>query len=80
MRFWHANLAQAALWTAFLCELGFTGWGPIFIFGFALLQGWIFQKTHSLLYTLTIHLSLDFVLFISIIHSHHPELINIFIT
>lgn len=80
MKFIWANIAQAILWTSFLYELGFTGWGPIFIFFFALLQGYIFQKTHSLLYTLAIHLTLDFVLFLAIINAHHPAMFNIFIS
>lgn len=80
MKFMWANIAQAILWTSFLYELGFTGWGPIFIFFFALLQGYIFQKTHSLLYTLSIHLALDLVLFLAIVNAHNSTWFNIFIT
>lgn len=78
--FWWANLFQAVLWTAFLYELGFTGWGPIAIFLFALLQGLVFKRTESLLYIVTIHLTVDLFLFLALIHSHHPHLINIFVT
>lgn len=75
-----ANIFQAVLWTSFLYELGFTGWGPAAIFIFALLQGIVFRRTESLLYIVAIHLSVDFFLFLALIHSHHPHLINIFIT
>lgn len=75
-----ANLFQAVMFTSFLFELGFTGWGPIIIFAFALLQGYIFAKTHSLLYVVAIHLTLDFVLFLALIYAYHPSWIPIFIT
>lgn len=79
-RFWQANLFQAVLFTSFLFELGFTGWGPVMIFLFALLQGYIFKRTESLIYVVTIHLTLDFILFLALINAHHPELVDIFIT
>lgn len=75
-----ANLAQAVLWTAFLYELGFRGWGPIPIFIFALTQGYVFLRSKSLLYIIAIHLTIDFVLFLTLIHLHHPEYLRIFIT
>lgn len=75
-----ANLAQAALWTTFLYELGFRGWGPFAIFFFALTQGIIFKNSKSLLYIITVHLTLDFVLFLVLIHLHHPQYLQIFIT
>lgn len=74
-----ANLFQSVLFTSFLYELGFTSWGFIMIFIFALVQGYIFKKTESLFYVITIHLTLDLVLFLAIIYSHHPDLIPIFI-
>jgi len=75
-----ANLAQATLFTSFLYELGFTGWGPAAIFIFALSQGYIYKKTESLLYIITIHLTLDFVLFLALLNAHHPTWVPIFIT
>jgi membrane protease YdiL (CAAX protease family) len=75
-----ANVAQAVLWTAFLFELGFRGWAPIAIFPFALLQGYIFKRTDSLLYILTIHLTVDFVLYLALIHAYYPSWLPIFIT
>ncbi len=79
-KFYLANIFQAVLFTSFLYELGFTGWGPLMVFPFALLQGYVFKRTDSLLYVITIHLTLDFVLFLALIHAHHPDLIDIFIT
>jgi membrane protease YdiL (CAAX protease family) len=78
--FWFANIAQATMWTAFLYELGFRGWGPFAIFFFALSQGLIFRNTKSVLYIITVHLTLDFVLFLVLIHLNHPEYLRIFIT
>jgi membrane protease YdiL (CAAX protease family) len=76
--FWLANLFQAILFTSFLFELGFTGWGFLMIYIFALIQGYIYKKTESLLYVITIHLCLDFVLFLALVHVHHPEILQIF--
>jgi hypothetical protein len=75
-----ANLAQAILFTSFLHELGFTNWGLFFIFPFALVQGLIFKIKESLAYVVTIHLSLDFVLFLAIINAHHPDWCALFVT
>ena len=74
-----ANLAQGVLFTSFLYELGFTGWGFVMIFFFALLQGYVFKKTDSLLYVISIHLTLDFILFLALIHAHHPAWLPIFL-
>ena len=78
--FWIANVVQATLWTAFLFDLGFQSWIFLLLFPFALLQGLVFKRTHSILYLLAIHLTLDFVLYLALINAHHPHLINIFIT
>jgi len=80
MPFWYANVAQAILWTIFLYVLGFRGWGPFALFPFCLSQGYIFRRTKSLLYILTIHLTLDFILFLALLHSYYPSWIPIFIT
>lgn len=80
MPFWYANTIQAVLFTSFLFELGFTGWAPLLIYPFALLQGLIYKKTESLLYVITIHLTLDFILYLALINAHHPTWIPIFIT
>jgi membrane protease YdiL (CAAX protease family) len=75
-----ANIAQAALWTAFLYELGFRGWGPLVIFPFALSQGYIFKRSKSLLYIITVHLTIDFMLFLVLVHLHNPGYLRIFVT
>jgi len=80
MPFWQANLLQAVLFTSFLYDLGFTGWAPWVLYPFALTQGIIFKRTDSLLYVITIHLTLDLVLFLALINAHHPEFIDIFVT
>src|SRR5262249_46380897 len=79
LHFWYANVLQAALWTTFLYILGFHGWGFYLIFIFALIQGYIFRRTRSLLYIITIHLTLDFILFLALLHAYHPEWIRIFV-
>lgn len=75
-----ANIAQAALWTTFLYELGFRGWGPFAIFLFAISQGYIFKRSKSLLYIITVHLTIDLMLFLVLIHLHNPDHLRIFIT
>ncbi|PIT90680.1 MAG: CAAX protease family protein [Candidatus Komeilibacteria bacterium CG10_big_fil_rev_8_21_14_0_10_41_13] len=79
MDFKYANILQAVLFTSFLYELGFTSWGFVMIFLFAWLQGLIFHKTHSLAYVITIHLTLDFILFLALIWAHHPGWLTIFV-
>lgn len=74
-----ANLTQSILFTSFLYELGFRGWLFLVIFVFALVQGYIFKKTESLFYVITIHLTLDLVLYLALIHAHHPEWMPIFL-
>ena len=79
--FWVANILQAILFTSFLYELGFRGWyGPIIIYIFAWLQGIVFQRTDSLSFIIAIHLTVDAVLFLTLIHLHHPEVLDIFVT
>lgn len=68
-----ANLVQAVLFTSFLYELGFIGWGFIMIYCFAVLQGYIFRKTDSLFYIISIHLAIDLVLFLALVEAHHPD-------
>lgn len=80
MPFIWANLIQAALFTSFLYELGFTGWAPLLIYPFALLQGLILRRTENLVYVVAIHLTLDLVLYLALINAHYPDVLNIFIT
>lgn len=74
-----ANFTQAFLFTSFLYELGFRGWLFTVIFVFALIQGYVFKKTESLFYVITIHLTLDLVLYLALIHAHHPTWMPIFL-
>ena len=80
LRFIWANLIQAVFWTAFLYQLGFRGWAPVLVYPFALLQGYIFMRTRSLLYIITIHLTLDAVLFLVLVHAYYPSWLPIFLT
>jgi membrane protease YdiL (CAAX protease family) len=80
LRFVWANLIQAGFWTIFLYQLGFRGWAPFLIYPFALLQGYIFKRTGSLLYIITIHLTLDLVLYLALLHAYHPGWVPIFLT
>lgn len=75
-----ANAAQAVIFTSFLYALGFRGWAPFVLYPFALSQGFIFKQTDSLLYVLTIHLTLDLVLYLALIHAYYPNLLPIFFT
>lgn len=77
--FWVANALQAVLFTSFLYELGFEGIGPVMIYAFALTQGYIFLKTHSVFYLLCVHLTFDFILFLVLLHAHNRELFPIFL-
>ena len=79
-RFAIANILQSILFTAFLYELGFTGWGPIMIYCFALLQGLTFRNSESLLYVIVIHLAIDFVLFLALVNAHQPQWAQVFVT
>ena len=61
---WQANLLQAVIFVSFLWELGYRAWGPLLTIPFALLQGWLFAKTRSLGYVLTVHLLFDAMVFL----------------
>jgi membrane protease YdiL (CAAX protease family) len=76
---WQANVLQAVLFTSFLHDLGFHAWGPVMIFAFALLQGYIFGLTRSLTYVVCVHLLFDFVLFLVLVHAHNRTWIDVFV-
>jgi membrane protease YdiL (CAAX protease family) len=76
---WQANLLQAVIFVSFLWELGYRAWGPLLTFPFALLQGFLFAKTRSLGYVLTVHLLFDAIVFLSIVHAHNRDWIAIFV-
>lgn len=75
-----ANFAQAVLFTSFLYTLGFQGWDFIVIYVFALTQGLVFRQTKSLLYILSIHLTIDLVLHLTLVYLHFPQLFPYFVT
>lgn len=77
---WLANLLQAVVFVSFLWELGYREWGPVLTVPFALIQGWIFSWAKSLPYVITVHLLFDAVVFGVLVHAHHPELFNVFVT
>ncbi|MFW7413419.1 CPBP family intramembrane glutamic endopeptidase [Demequina sp. SO4-18] len=77
---WLANILQSLVFVSFLWELGYREWGPLLTIPFALIQAWIFSKYKSLPYVITVHLLFDAVVFAVLVHAHHPDLFNFFIT
>jgi membrane protease YdiL (CAAX protease family) len=77
---WQANVLQAVVFVSFLWELGYQFWGPLFTIPFALLQGYIFQRTRSLAYIVTVHLSFDVIIFMILVHAHTPQWFDVFVT
>ena len=76
---WLANVLQAAIFVSFLWELGYREWGPLLTIPFALVQGLTFTLSRkNLLYVVTLHLLFDAVVFLVIVHAHHPEALPIF--
>jgi membrane protease YdiL (CAAX protease family) len=75
-----ANVLQTVVFVSFLWELGYRSWGPLLTIPFALLQGYIFQRTRSLTYVVTVHLSFDILIFMILVHAHTPALFDVFVT
>jgi membrane protease YdiL (CAAX protease family) len=73
-----ANGLQAIVFVSFLWELGYREWGPLLTIPFALVQGYIFLKTRSLAYVVTVHLLFDAVVFAVLVHAHNPGMLSIF--
>jgi membrane protease YdiL (CAAX protease family) len=67
-----ANVAQAVFFTSFLYAMAFRGWGPLVIFLFALMQGFTYERTRSLLYIVLLHLAIDSILFFMIANRWYP--------
>lgn len=76
--FWPANIITSIIFVSFLWELGYRSWAPLITIPFALVQAVIFTRTKSLPYTVTVHLLFDAVVFLSIVHAHHPQALPIF--
>ncbi|MCE7480414.1 CPBP family intramembrane metalloprotease [Microbacterium profundi] len=74
-----ANVLQMIVFVSFLWELGYREWGPLLTIPFALLQGSIFLKTHSLAYVVAVHLLFDAMVFAVLVHAHNPGLLPIFL-
>ncbi|WP_460800491.1 CPBP family intramembrane glutamic endopeptidase [Microbacterium sp. GXF6406] len=74
-----ANVLQTIVFVSFLWELGYREWGPLLTIPFALLQGFIFVRTHSLAYVVTVHLLFDAVVFAVLVHAHNPGMLPIFL-
>lgn len=74
-----ANVLQAVVFVSFLWELGYREWGPLLTIPFALVQGYIFLRTHSLAYVVTVHLLFDAVVFAVLVHAHNPGLLPVFL-
>ncbi len=73
---WQANLLQAIVFVSFLWELGYRAWGPLLTIPFVLLQGYIFVRTRSLAYVVTVHLLFDAVVFAVLVHAHNPGMLD----
>lgn len=76
---WQANVLQAIVFVSFLWELGYQAWGPLLTIPFALLQGFIFMKTRSLGYVVSVHLLFDAVVFLVLVHAHNPGVFGFFL-
>lgn len=74
-----ANVLQATVFVSFLWELGYQAWGPVLTIPFALVQGFLFLRTRSLWYVVTVHLLFDAVVFGVLVHAHNPGLVSIFL-
>lgn len=75
---WLANTLQAVVFVSFLWELGYRSWGPLLTVPFALMQGFVFRRSHSLGYVVTVHLLFDAVVFAVIVAAYHPEWLVLF--
>lgn len=74
--FWQANVLQMVVFVSFLWELGYQAWGPLLTIPFALLMGWIFMRTRSLAYVVSVHLLFDAVVFLVLVHAHNPGMFD----
>lgn len=77
--FWIANVLQVFVFVSFLWELGYRSWGPLLTIPFALIQAWIFEKSRSVYYVITVHLLFDVVVFLVLIYAHHPDWVPVFL-
>ncbi|AGL62622.1 membrane protein of unknown function [Candidatus Saccharimonas aalborgensis] len=74
--FWLANIIQSSMFTSFLFAMGFRGWIVPLVLAYALYQGYVFHVTRSLLVTISIHVIVDIIVFISLLYSARPDLFS----
>jgi hypothetical protein len=67
-----ANPAQAIIYTSVLYDMAFTGHGVWIVYGFALTQGIMYEKSRALLWVLLVHLIVDLFLVLAILQYHYP--------
>lgn len=67
-----ANPAQAVVYTSVLYDMAFTGHGAWIVYGFALTQGLMYEKSRVLFYVLLVHLIVDVFLVLAILQWHYP--------
>lgn len=67
-----ANPAQAVVYTSVLYDMAFTGHGVWIVYGFALTQGMMYEKSRVLLWVLLVHLIVDLFLVLAILQWHYP--------
>jgi membrane protease YdiL (CAAX protease family) len=65
-----ANLAQAVVYASVLNDMAFTGIGPFVVYGFAIVQGAMYERTRKLIYVLAVHLIVDAFLVAAILRDH----------
>ena len=68
-----ANLAQAVVYTSVLYAMAFRGFGPVFVYLFALTQGAMYERSRVLLWVLLVHLIVDYFLFQEIVTAYYPD-------
>lgn len=76
--FW-ANILQAAMFAAFLYQIGFRDWVAINTFLYALYQGYIFHKFRFLLCNVIIHALVDLIVFLALFNAVFPGSVPIFL-
>jgi membrane protease YdiL (CAAX protease family) len=73
-----ANVAQAVVYTSVLYDMAFIGAGLLIVFVFALIQGVMYERAHTLLYVLVVHLIVDAFLVVAILNYHFPGMARVF--
>ncbi|WP_210505571.1 CPBP family intramembrane glutamic endopeptidase [Naasia sp. SYSU D00057] len=76
---WHAIPVQAIIFVSFLWELGYREWGPLLTIPFAIVQAFLFTRTRSLPYVVSVHLLFDLFVFLVLVHAHNPDFLPIFL-